>query len=217
MYNFIKTSVYVKITIDLRFLKGADTMTSICLIRHGETDWNKEGRIQGKTDIPLNEVGRLQAEKSAVFLSQSSWDAIITSPLTRAKLTAEIINQTLSLPLIEMSEFRERDYGDVEGLTFTERNDKFTGRDCPNQETRDSVMERVMDGMQTILDTYPDKKILLVAHGGVINLILSTLSNGEIGTGKTTLINACISNIYYDQDTWRVKDYNQIAHLSIDD
>ncbi|MEI3604965.1 histidine phosphatase family protein [Pseudogracilibacillus sp. SE30717A] len=189
-------------------------MTSICLIRHGETDWNKEGKIQGKTDIPLNETGRLQAEKSAVFLSRSKWDIIITSPLIRAKHTAEIINKKLHLPIIEMVDFEERNYGEAEGLTPEERKRMFPTREYPNEEKREFVIERVMRGIQSILETYPNKKVLLVAHGGVINLILATLSNGEIGTGKTKLTNACISNIYYHENSWQIKDYNQISHLS---
>src|SRR5699024_6004320 len=93
-------------------------MTTIRLIRHGETNWNKEGRIQGKTDIPLNETGRIQAEECAASLKHSEWDIIISSPLKRAKQTAEIINKNLHLPIMEMSAFAERNYGDAEGMHF---------------------------------------------------------------------------------------------------
>jgi len=191
-------------------------MTSICLIRHGETDWNREGRIQGIADIPMNETGMAQAEKCAAFLAQSKWDVIISSPLARAKQTAAIINKKLQLPIIEMAAFKERDYGDAEGMTRAEREEAFPDREFPNQETRESLINRVMSGIQKLHETYPGRKVLLVAHGGVINAILAALSNGEIGSGKTRLNHGCISNIYHHQGKWNIKDYNQIAHLSID-
>ncbi|MEI3613746.1 histidine phosphatase family protein [Pseudogracilibacillus sp. SO30301A] len=188
-------------------------MTTICIIRHGETDWNREGRMQGIADIPMNPTGKEQAEKCATFLAQSNWDVIISSPLTRAKETSLIINKKLQLPIIEMAAFKERDYGDAEGMTREEREAMFPDREFPNQESRESLTTRVMGGIQKLHDTYPGGKVLLVAHGGVINAILATISNGDIGSGKTSLSHACISNIYYDQDKWMIKNYNQITHL----
>lgn len=71
-----------------------------------------------------------------------------------------------------------------------------------------------MNGIQKINKEHSGKKVLLVAHGAVINAILSKFSNGEIGSGKTKLINACFSNIEFSQKRWRIKDYNQVTHLS---
>lgn len=188
-------------------------MTTICIIRHGETDWNREGRIQGSADIPMNATGKEQAEKCATYLAQSNWDVIISSPLTRAKETALIINKKLQLPFIEMAAFKERDFGDAEGMTSEEREAMFPDREFPNQESRESLTARVMEGIQKLHEMYPSGKVLLVAHGGVINAILATISNGDIGSGKTRLSHACISNIYYDQDKWMIKNYNQTTHL----
>lgn len=189
-------------------------MTTICLVRHGETNWNKAGRVQGKTDIPLNQTGIAQAEECRVQLEKSDWDIIISSSLTRAKQTAEIINKGLQLPFIQMEAFQERGYGDVEGMTLKQRREKFPNRNYPNQESRSALTERVMNGIHTIYENYPNQKILLVAHGGVINAILAKLSNGEVGSAKTKLINACISNIYHLDNRWYIKDYNQVTHLS---
>ncbi|MFB5089360.1 histidine phosphatase family protein [Psychrobacillus sp. PGGUH221] len=189
-------------------------MTIICLVRHGETDWNAIGMLQGRTDIPLNETGILQAEECSEFLKTSQWDVIITSPLKRAKQTAEIINKNLILPVVEMEEFLERDYGDAEGMTYEERISKFPNKIYSNQEERESLNKRVIEGIEKINQRYGDNKILLVAHGAVINAILAVLSNGKIGSGKTNLINACISNIYLHQDKWQITDFNQISHLS---
>lgn len=96
-------------------------MTRICLVRHGETDWNALGKLQGRTDIELNTTGRLQAEDCGRFLAATTWNLIITSPLQRAKRTAEIIQTYIHVPLIEMIAFIERSYGDAEGMSPEER------------------------------------------------------------------------------------------------
>lgn len=189
-------------------------MTKLCLVRHGETDWNSLGKLQGRQDIPLNEIGVLQAIECREFLKSTNWDVIISSPLKRAKETAEIINNELKIPIIEMVEFIERDYGDAEGMTVTERFTAFPNRNYTNQEDRETLTKRVMAGIQKINQLYQGKRVLLVAHGGVINTILAQFSNGEIGSGKTKLINACISNIEFIDEEWKIKNYNQIGHLS---
>jgi uncharacterized phosphatase len=162
----------------------------------------------------LNSTGIRQAEACGEFLSGSNWDVIISSPLRRAKQTAEIINANLRLPIVEMEEFIERSYGDAEGIPFEERLVTFPNGNIPNQETMNSLKGRVMEGIHMINDKFPNQKVLLVAHGAVINSILATLSNGEIGSGKTKLLNACISNIHYHQKEWKIKDFNQVTHLS---
>lgn len=185
------------------------------MIRHGETDWNAIGKLQGRTDIPLNATGILQAAECSEFLKSSQWDVIITSPLKRAKQTAIIINKNVNVPVIEMEEFLERGYGDAEGMTYEERTSSFPDKTYPNQEERTTLNKRIMEGIEKINQRHGDNKILLVAHGAVINAILAILSNGQIGSGKTNLINACISNIYLHQDKWLIKDFNQISHLSM--
>ncbi len=172
------------------------------------------GKLQGRKDIPLNNNGILQAEECREFLKTTHWNVIITSPLKRAKETAEIINNEIKSPIIEMVEFIERDYGDAEGMTVTERLTAFPNKNYPNQDDRRTLTKRVIDGIQKINQLYLGKKVLLVAHGGVINTILSQFSNGEIGSGKTKLINACISNIEFKEEVWKIKNYNQISHLS---
>jgi len=189
-------------------------LTTICLIRHGETDWNAQGKLQGKTDIPLNHTGKRQAEECGEFLNADDYDILIHSPLIRAKQTAEIINEQLGLPMVEMRDFAERSFGDAEGMTIEERNRKYPDHHYPNGETRTSFNERVMEGIAKVNQQYLNQRILLVAHGAVIGAILSVLSNGEVGSGKTTLLNGCISNIHFQKEKWEIKDFNQVGHLS---
>ncbi|MDI7741166.1 histidine phosphatase family protein [Lysinibacillus fusiformis] len=189
-------------------------MTLICIVRHGETDWNAQGKLQGKTDISLNQNGIVQANECKNTLSSNDWDLIITSPLKRAKETAEIINTEMKAPLIEMEDFIERSFGDAEGMTESERTTAFPDKNYSNQEDRISFSKRVIKGIEKINELYQGKKIILVAHGAVINAILTHFSNGEIGSGKTRLLNACMSNIVFIEEQWKIQDYNQIDHLS---
>lgn len=165
-------------------------------------------------DIPLNARGVQQAEEAAAYLSDEKYDVLITSPLQRAKQTARIINQHLQLPFVKMDEFKERYFGDAQGMAKKERMSAFPDKNYPNLETREALGKRVMAGLHKITENYPDKQVLLVAHGAVINTILASLSNGKIGSGKTKLINACISNISFDRSQWKIQDYNQVTHLS---
>ena len=185
----------------------------ICLVRHGETDWNKEGRLQGHTDIPLNQVGIQQANCCAEFLKQLPYELVLTSPLLRAKQTAEVIAKQLNVPLIEMRELIERHYGDAEGLTKEERTIKFPEGNYTNQESRESLTTRVFQALSLIHEQKKDKKIIVVAHGAVINAILAALTNNAIGSGRTILGNACISYLQFNHEKWTVGEYNQVDHL----
>lgn len=189
-------------------------MTRICIVRHGETDWNRTGKIQGKTDIELNETGIQQAKECSQYLSQYDWDVIISSPLSRAARTAEIINKKLNLPLIKMEEFVERDFGTAEGLSKEERVAKYPDKKYPGQETRESVVHRVTKGLEWILQEYPEQRVIVVAHGAVINIILAIFSNHELGSGKTRLVNAGLSEIEYINGRWQVNYANESGHLS---
>ncbi|WEG11825.1 histidine phosphatase family protein [Pullulanibacillus sp. KACC 23026] len=188
-------------------------MTSICLIRHGETDWNALGKLQGQTDVPLNKNGRLQAEACGQFLKNFHWDVLITSPLQRALETGTIINKKLDLPLLVMPQFAERFFGDAEGLTIAEREQLFPTKNYPNQEDNASLNERLMAGLESITQDYKHKKVLLVTHGAVIHTLLRHFSNGEIGKKKIRLFNGGLNHIQFDQSEWKIKSYNQVSHL----
>lgn len=188
--------------------------TNLCLIRHGETDWNAQGKIQGRTDIPLNAKGRKQAKETSSFLLNGNFDLIITSPLLRAKETGKIINSALNLTIYTMDEFIERNYGKAEGLTREERAKRYVNGQVPDIESLGNLHKRIKSGLEKIIQCYPNKQVILVAHGGIINAILALLSDSQIGSGKTKLLNACISNLEFKQDQWEIKDYNQTTHLT---
>ena len=107
----------------------------------------------------------------------------------------------------------ERCFGEAEGLTAEERMMKFPDQDIPGLEDIQVVRERVWNVLQTIASTHADESVIIVSHGGVINAVLSILSNGEIGTGITKLKNACLNHITYSNDEWTIHSYNNILHL----
>ena len=191
-------------------------MTKVCLVRHGETDWNTRGILQGVQDTILNAQGRVQAEATGIYLAENhtDFDMLITSSLHRAKETATIINRHLHLPFQEVDAFRERSFGDAEGLSVEERQHKYPNEDFPGQEAESEFYERVVQGFQHIATKYKNQHILLISHGLVINLILSLILQEEVNYKQTGLLNGCINHIQFIKPTWQVNNINMIEHLS---
>ncbi len=188
--------------------------TTVCLVRHGETDWNIEGRLQGRDDVPLNERGRDQAALCADLLACEGWDILVTSPLSRAAQTGRIIADRLGISVVlVMEEFIERDYGAAAGLTPREREERYPGGKWPRLESRELVTTRCRAGLSALTERYPGRRIVVVSHGAAINAILADLSGGEIGSGKTMLANACLSLVRFHSDAWEIESYNVVSHL----
>jgi uncharacterized phosphatase len=151
-------------------------MTMIYLVRHGETDWNRARRIQGSTDIPLNDTGRAQAAATGRLLARRSWDAVYASPLTRAYETASIIADEIGMPApIAVPEIVERNYGAAEGLTGPEIEQRYPGT-VPGRESRDDVAARVLPAILALAEAHPGESIVVVSHGGVIRTVLNTIA-----------------------------------------
>jgi uncharacterized phosphatase len=151
------------------------------LVRHGETDWNRLRRIQGRTDIPLNDTGRHQALATSRLLARREWDAIISSPLSRALETASIIAAKLGLPApVANDALVERNYGDAEGLEDTELDRRFPGdTPVPGREEKEDLVARVLPALLEIADQYPDQAVIVVSHGGVIRSVLNAVDPGK--------------------------------------
>jgi len=191
-----------------------DKTTRIDLIRHGETDWNAQGKYQGRADIPLNAEGRRQAALLAEAMDGESWDGIVSSPLQRAMDTARPIAAAVGLTEIaEDPDLMERAYGEAEGLTLSEREAKWPGGDWPGLEDWEDVATRAMGALHRVVAAHPGERMLVVCHGGVINSILAVISDGEIGTGKTTIINTSRTTLDFDGKGWQIVTVNDTAHL----
>jgi probable phosphoglycerate mutase len=147
------------------------------LVRHGETDWNLARRIQGSTDIPLNDTGRDQAATAGELLARREWDAVYSSPLSRAFETASIIAGEIGLPTpTTVDALVERAYGEAEGLGDEELTARFPGdTPVPGRESRGEVIARVLPALMDLAEAHPDEAIIVVSHGGVIRSVLNAV------------------------------------------
>lgn len=144
----------------------------ILLTRHGQTEWNVLKKVQGKADIELNEKGKEQAKETAKKLKNVEIDIIISSPLKRARQTADIINEEKKLPIIIDDRISKRDFGEFEGKSSTDFNfDKFwsykQNEIYSKAENIRDFFDRVYDFLDDIREKYKDKRILIVSHGGI--------------------------------------------------
>ncbi len=193
------------------------TSTTICLVRHGETDWNYARRYQGWSDIPLNALGLEQAGIVARAIGGEEWDVIVSSPLSRARKTAEAIAAALAIEDIdEDPDLRERGYGEAEGLTLEEREAKWAATEWPGLEPWDVMADRAMAALDRIAARHPGKRVLVVCHGGLINAVLTRVSKGEYGTGITIILNTARTTILHDGAAWSVDTVTDASHLELE-
>jgi len=154
--------------------------TTIVLVRHGETDWNRERRFQGHADTSLNEAGRAQAAELAELLRAEGLSAVYTSPLRRASETAEIVAARLGLRASELDPLREIDVGDWQGLTVDEVRTRFPElaevawhAGWPNGETYDQLAARVVPALLELGRHHAGERVLGITHAGPIRAALS--------------------------------------------
>ncbi len=194
------------------------TPTTVFLVRHGETDWNRTDKYQGSSNVPLNALGMEQANQLAEYLRTDerapTGDAIVSSSLSRAYDTARAIGDALGIIEIATDvDLQERSYGVAEGLTLVEREVKWPEGNWPGLEEWDHVAVRAMCALDRVAADHPGERVFVVCHGGLINSILAVLSEGEIGTGKTTIINTSITTLTHSDGGWQIGAVNEIPHL----
>lgn len=159
--------------------------TTLYLIRHGQTDWNLAGKMQGQTDIPLNATGIGQAQRVAHSLKnkQISLAALYSSDLQRAHQTAQEIAKILSLDITLASDLREGYFGKLEGLTKKEAQDLFGSyhyEDMPPEigaEPRDKLISRVMNYLTYVAHAHSGKQVAIITHGAVLGSIINHLGH----------------------------------------
>ena len=167
-------------------MKMSDAKT-LFVFRHGETDWNKEGRMQGGTDIPLNETGRRQAGVLAEFFKKNPVEVFLTSDLMRAHDTARIARGETDIPLVIDPRLRETNLGQAEGLLFDEVEARFgkalldlwrhSGQEhrhvrFPGGESKHEHLTRVLDGLESFLHSTTHRRIGVAVHGGVMRRLI---------------------------------------------
>jgi probable phosphoglycerate mutase len=157
--------------------------TEVCLTRHGETDWNRTGVLQGWIDVPLNEHGRRQSYAMAAGFSECGFRHIWSSPLQRASETADILARALGLPPPVLSDgLKERNFGVIQGMTKQALAEIQPGlHDCilrrdpgchfEHGESIDAFADRVMTAIQTIGARHPGERVLAITHGWVMDVV----------------------------------------------
>ena len=193
-------------------------LTYFALLRHAETEWNREKRIQGQQDAPLTARGREQAKQWGRALRRYQLDQLVTSDLGRAKLTASLINQELELPLTMESRLREQDWGMWTGIKFSDLSiDDLRGREKMGWhfrpvggENRLEVLERSKQALMDIAQLSVGRNVLVVTHGGVIRCLLYRLCERRFLPEEPPLIEPYkLHWLSCDGETFQIQHLNE--------
>lgn len=177
-------------------------MTLFGLVRHGQTDYNLQNLFQGSSDIPLNDTGREQAHHALDHAADIAWDVVVSSPLLRARQTAEIIATDHHLPLGGTDpRLSEIDWGAAEGHDVAEMETRYPDRSFPGREEHQAVADRGYDALEDLERRYPDQNVLVVAHGTIIRFLLSGVAERALDS----IPNGTLSILTLDGDTWGIR------------
>ncbi len=184
---------------------GLGKKTRFCLVRHGSTAWNRERRMQGEKDLPLNEEGRQQAAETAHRLKNGGWEIVVASDLLRARETAEIIGRELGLPVLLFPGLRERKMGPLEGLTADEIKEKFPewyqkkDLDLPGVERRRELKERAKASLETLAEIFNGRRVVVVAHGMFFGAFFASCLGGD----RQVLGNGEAVEVIWENGVWK--------------
>ncbi len=173
--------------------------TTILLVRHGETDWNRDGRVQGHTDVPLNDTGRDQARALAESLADDPVDAVYASDLVRARDTASGVADNRGLPVVQLPELREKNFGTWEGLTREQILTRFPAArpgHWGDGETRDEMSRRVLDALSRIAASHEGETVVVVTHGGPLRAVQRQLGRAD----DEPIVNCHVLRVTVDGD-----------------
>ena len=201
--------------------------TRIVAIRHGETAWNVDTRIQGHLDIALNDTGRWQARQVARALADEPLAAVYTSDLQRAHATAQAIAQASGAPLVAEPGLRERSFGELEGRTFAEieaelpeQARRWRQRDphfAPTGgETLVQLRERIAATTHRLAAQHTEQLIVLVAHGGVLDMLYRLATGLDLQAPRTWLVtNASINRLLWTPQGLTLVGWADTQHLDM--
>jgi probable phosphoglycerate mutase len=198
----------------------------LCIVRHGETDWNAQRRIQGQIDIPLNAAGRAQAAATAAGVAGNGIAAVYSSDLARAWQTAQPIADALGLPVRAAAGLRERHYGRMQGLTGEEARQRcpavhaaYAARrpdhDLEGGETLTGFAARVAGTLRELAEAHRGQTLLLVSHGGVLDVAYRLATGRDLVAPRDfTIPNAGLNWLDYRDCAWHVLAWGEQAHLA---
>lgn len=199
--------------------------TELIIVRHGETEWNIDGRMQGHADSNLTPRGLRQAEAVARRLVQESIEAIYSSDLGRAIRTAEVLGRAKGLTVIPDTRLRERNMGVFQGLTVEEMRrrfpleyERFASRQVdyiiPDGESMRQCHERVIECLQSIADRHPGCRVAVVTHGGPLSAAFRyTMLLPVNAPRRWSLFNASINRFEVQEAKWQLALWGDLSHL----
>lgn len=202
-----------------------DAVTRLIAVRHGETAWNRESRIQGHTDIPLNDTGLWQADRVGAAVAQEAIGAIYSSDLQRARLTAQSIGRAAGVPVQLEEGLRERHFGELEGLThdeihtrWPEQARRWKQRDPAygpvGGETLTEFYQRCVGQLTRLAQRHLGQTIVVVAHGGVLDCFYRAANGIELTAPRSwTIGNATINRLLYSPDGLTMIGWADDGHL----
>ncbi|HSH89974.1 MAG TPA: histidine phosphatase family protein [Ramlibacter sp.] len=200
--------------------------TRIIAVRHGETSWNADARIQGQRDIGLNDTGRWQARRVGEALAGEQITAVYSSDLGRAHETAQAVAETTGVPVVPDEGLRERSFGIFEGKTFDEIHETWPDhahnwrkripewQPPEGGESLIQLRERVTRTMQELAARHPGEQIVVVAHGGVLDTLYRIATGQEVNSPRTwQLPNGAINRLLWTPEGFTLVGWSDTQHL----
>jgi probable phosphoglycerate mutase len=199
--------------------------TRICLVRHGETDWNAEGRVQGQLDVPLSARGRSQAAAAARALADQDFSAIYSSDLMRVRQTAAPSAERLALPVALDAALRERHYGIFESLLYSEVKLRYPQQyarfhakdpdfDFETGESLRAFFARSLAAVGRIAARHHGESVLVFTHGGVLDMIYRHSNALELSAAREFGVpNAGLNWMVIEERRWSVESWADVRHL----
>jgi 2,3-bisphosphoglycerate-dependent phosphoglycerate mutase len=206
-------------------LNGEAHATRILAIRHGETAWNVDTRIQGQLDIPLNDTGRWQAHRLALAIAEEGLDAIYSSDLLRALETAQAVASGSGKPIATDTGLRERGFGEFEGLTFKEIGERWPEQSArwrrrdptfgpPGGEVLSDFYDRSVATVMRLAAAHPGQTIAVVAHGGVMDCLYRAATRLALDAPRSwQLGNASINRLLHTPQGFTLVGWSDTYHL----
>lgn len=203
--------------------------TTLIVIRHGETLWNREKRMQGTTDSVLSDVGRAQAQALGRRLASHGFSALYSSDLSRARDTAHAIAEHTGHEVVAEPRLRERRFGVFEGLTadeirsrYPEEHARFASRDpdyeVPGGESASSFTLRCLGCLSEIAGRHGGEEVVVVTHGLVLDSLYRAAHGLDHGAPRPVpLINASLNLFGYGEGAWRLVLWGDVGHLAADE
>jgi len=200
-------------------------LTQLIVIRHGETAWNRERRLQGQLDVPLNETGAAQADALAGALGSEPIDAVYSSDLTRTMQTAAPLARALGVPVREEPRLRERCYGTLEGMTYAEVAEKLPEEFAQWQarvpdfapgggESLRVFHDRAVEIALELVRRHPGERIALVTHGGVLDCLYREATGMTLEAPREhELLNASVNRLRSNAHGLTLAQWGDVSHL----